>query len=113
MSRAQAHVTAGICGFETTVVAEADADQAVTFHLESGCAKIRAMAERIGRLGPVDALAEIDARKPGTLTSTMRGSLIGCCAGCVVPVGIFKAMQVAAGLALPRDLHITLSAGKA
>jgi hypothetical protein len=29
-----------------------------------------------------------------------------------VPVGIFKAMQVAAGLALPRDIHITISSDR-
>ncbi len=28
---------------------------------------------------------------------------------CVVPVGLFKAMQVAAGLALPKDIHIQLT----
>ncbi|MFN2352102.1 MAG: hypothetical protein ABR497_09170, partial [Kiritimatiellia bacterium] len=35
-------------------------------------------------------------------------NLKGCCAGCAVPVGVFKAMQVAAGLALPKDPTITL-----
>jgi hypothetical protein len=82
----------------------------VTFRIDSTCKKVRALAEAIARLGPVDALAEIDARKTGELTATMRGTLTGCCSGCVVPVGIFKAMQVAAGLALPRDIHITLTA---
>jgi len=35
--------------------------------------------------------------------------LTGCCAGCAVPVGLFKAMQVAAGLALAKDIAITLA----
>ena len=109
MSTAQAHIAAGICGFETTVIAQGDADQAVSFQIASGCAKIRSLAEAVANLGPVDALAEIDARKTGTLTSTMRNALSGCCSGCAVPVGIFKSMQVSAGLALPRDIHIAVS----
>jgi len=32
--------------------------------------------------------------------------LTGCCAGCAAPAGIFKAMQVAAGLALAKDIQI-------
>jgi hypothetical protein len=32
-----------------------------------------------------------------------------CCAGCAVPAGLFKAMQVAAGLALPKDITIRLA----
>ena len=39
----------------------------------------------------------------------VRANLHGCCAGCAVPVGLFKAMQVAAGLALPKDIEIALS----
>jgi len=40
----------------------------------------------------------------------VRETLKGCCAGCAVPAGLFKAMQVAAGLALPQDITIRLSA---
>lgn len=105
-----AKVEAGICGFETTVLAETEDQQVVGFRIESTCAKVRAMAEAIARLGPVDAFAEIDARQTGALTTTMRTSLVGCCSFCAVPVGVFKAMQGAAGLALPRDVHITISA---
>jgi len=41
--------------------------------------------------------------------ATVREHLKGCCAGCAVPVGIFKGMQVAAGLALPKDITIKMS----
>jgi hypothetical protein len=41
--------------------------------------------------------------------NTVRESLKGCCAGCAVPVGIFKSMQAAAGLALPKDITITIT----
>jgi hypothetical protein len=39
----------------------------------------------------------------------VRATLKGCCAGCAVPAGLFKAMQVAAGLALPKDINIRLT----
>jgi len=38
-----------------------------------------------------------------------RECLKGCCAGCAVPVAIFKAMQVAAGLALPKSIRIEIA----
>jgi hypothetical protein len=41
--------------------------------------------------------------------SVVREHLQGCCSGCAVPVGLFKAMQVAAGMALPQDIAISVS----
>jgi hypothetical protein len=41
--------------------------------------------------------------------TAVKETLTGCCAGCAVPVGLFKAMQVAAGLALPKDITIKLT----
>jgi hypothetical protein len=41
--------------------------------------------------------------------TTARASLKGCCAACIVPVGAFKAMQVAAGVALPKDVTLKIS----
>jgi len=38
----------------------------------------------------------------------VRAVLKGCCSGCAVPCGIFKAMQVAAGLALPAPASIEI-----
>ena len=39
-----------------------------------------------------------------------RREMFHCCSGCAVPVGIFKGMQVAAGLALPKDIRIAIAA---
>ena len=38
-------------------------------------------------------------------------NLKGCCAGCAVPSGIFKSMQVAASLALPQSVSMDIKAG--
>lgn len=101
-------IQAGICGFRTSGEARCEDSQHVTFALESDCAKIAELARRLVPQGPLDAYGEIDPRTESVLLATARGVLTGCCAGCAVPIGLFKAMQVAAGLALPKDILISL-----
>ena len=43
------------------------------------------------------------------ILATARDFMKGCCAACAVPVGTFKAMQVAASVALPKDVTLTIS----
>lgn len=105
MGQVRATIQAGICGFVTEVVATCDDDQQVAFEIASPCEKVRSLAEH---LPAVDAYDEVRAGSEGVLLSTARAHLTGCCAGCVVPAGLFKAMQVAAGLALPHAIGIEL-----
>ncbi len=106
--KATAHIEAGICGFRTTVQAASEDDQHVTFAVETDCEKIWRLGARLQTLGPLDAFEEINPANDSRLLATVRATLSGCCAGCAVPVGLFKAMQVAAGLALPKDIHLAL-----
>lgn len=106
---ARAEIQAGICGFRTTGRARCEDAQHVSFDVETDCDKIRQFSARLAALGPLDALQEINPLNGSRLLETARASLPGCCAGCAVPVGLFKAMQVAAGLALPREIHIALT----
>jgi len=103
-------VDAGICGFHTNIHAVSDDTQNVEFKIASGCEKIREFAEALVAKGAVDGYAEIGSGAEGVVLTTARESLKGCCAGCAVPVGVFKAMQVAAGLALPKDVILNVSA---
>jgi hypothetical protein len=103
MSAVESTIHAGVCGFVTRVRATADADAMVTFAIDSPCANIQGLAVR---LPAVDAYSEIGAGFEGQVLRTARTALKGCCSGCVVPNGIFKSMQVAAGLALPRDISM-------
>ena len=103
-------VDAGICGFQTRIHAESDDSQNVPFKIASGCEKARAFGEALVAKGPVDGYAEIGAGTDGVVLTTARASLNGCCAACAVPVGAFKAMQVAAGVALPKDVTLKISA---
>ncbi len=110
--KAKSEIAAGICGFHTTVRATSEDDQHVAFDLETDCEKIRLLADCLEDKGPLDAYQEINPASQGLLMQSVRETLTGCCAGCAVPVGLFKAMQVAAGLALPRDIHITITQEK-
>ena len=105
MSTAKGTINAGVCGFVTEVTATCEDSQNVSFAVESTCEKIGTLGET---LPTVDAYAEIGAGFDGQLLSTARSVLGGCCAGCVVPSGIFKTMQVAAKLALPAPIGIQL-----
>lgn len=105
MSIAKATINAGVCGFVTEVTATCEDSQNVSFTVESPCEKIQALG---AALPTVDAFAEIGAGFDGQILSTVRTHLRGCCAGCVVPAGVFKAMQVAAQLALPAPARVEL-----
>jgi hypothetical protein len=105
MSIANATINAGVCGFVTNVTATCEDGQNVSFTVESPCEKIQALG---AALPTVDAYAEIGAGFDGQVLSTVRTHLGGCCAGCIVPAGVFKAMQVAARLALPAPAGIEL-----
>ena len=75
-------VDAGICGFQTRIHAESDDTQNVTFKITSGCEKARTFGEALTAKGPVDGYAEIGAGADGTVLSTARETLKGCCAAC-------------------------------
>lgn len=101
-------IDAGICGFQTVAQAAGADDRNVIFEVRSDCEKIDQLGKLLQENGPIDAYREIDPRGESVLLRLVRSTLTGCCAGCVVPVGLFKAMQVAAGLALPKDIAIRL-----
>jgi hypothetical protein len=102
-------VDAGVCGFQTRIHADSDDTQNVTFKVTSGCEKAQKFGEALVAQGPVDGYAEIGAGADGVVLTTARESLEGCCAACAVPVGAFKAMQEAAGVALPKDVTLKVT----
>jgi hypothetical protein len=92
-------INAGICGFVTEVTATSEDQQHVCLQIESTCGNIKTLAASLPEL---DAYAELGAGFDGELWTAIRAGLRGCCSGCVVPSGLFKAMQIAAGVALPK-----------
>jgi hypothetical protein len=106
---ARAEIQGSDCGFRTQVTASAEDSRHVHFVVSTDCEKVAALATGLTEHGPFDAFDEIDPRTEGSLMSVVRQHLQGCCSGCAVPVGLFKAMQVAAGVALPQDISIAVS----
>lgn len=106
---AHAEIEPGVCGLQASVFATSADDRTVTFKIETCCEKVAGFADALKNLGPVDAYQEINPTGTSVVLQTAHSVLKGCCAACVVPVGLFKCMQVAAGLALPKDIQIHLS----
>lgn len=104
-------IDAGVCGFKTSARASSEDSQHVVFEVDSDCESIRRLATAVKDREPIDAYQEISPGAEGVLMQAVRTTLKGCCAGCVVPAGLFKAMQIAAGLALPKDISIRLTKG--
>ncbi|NLG27848.1 MAG: hypothetical protein GX557_08040 [Chloroflexi bacterium] len=98
-------VKPGICGFEARIVAQSNEDFEVTLSITSECAHIRQLAEQLTCLSPFK-----EVRAPMPATSVYQAA--GACklhAACPVPCGVLKAMEVAAGLALPAEVSIQIS----
>ena len=104
---AKAEIYPGNCGYHTVVQAEKNGDGNVHLVITSECNAIRKMAVE---LTEVDPMQHLSARRqvPPALQIGMKYCTH---AACPVPVGIIKAVEVAAGLNLPVDVSIKLSKG--
>jgi|YNPNPStandDraft_1061719.scaffolds.fasta_scaffold58444_2 hypothetical protein len=105
---AQVEVLAGVCGFRTRIIARADEAYTVTLQIESDCAHIRKLAEQLTELAALEELMR-------PIHQTTVYQLAGNCrthAACPVPSAILKAVEVAAGMALPADVQITIRPGE-
>ncbi len=99
MSTAEIH--SGICGFNTKVEAKSDGEL-VHLTITSDCQAIQRLAKELTEVEPYH---EISARRSTPLILE-KGMKLCTHAACPVPVGIIKAVEVAAGLALPADVTI-------
>lgn len=103
---AQLDVKSGVCGFQTRIQATADDNYDVQLQISSDCALIGKLAQVLTQ---VSAFHEVGS--PISETDTYQAaSHCKLHAACPVPCGILKAVEVAAGLALPVDVQITVRA---
>ncbi len=101
---AKAEIFAGVCGFSTKVEAQKN-DNGVHLEITSECAAIQKLAQELSEVEPFQ---EISTRR-GMPRSLEMGHKYCTHAACPVPVGIIKAVEIAAGLALPKDVEIKLT----
>lgn len=98
---AKATIIAGACGYTTEVDAVMNG-RSCKLAIRSECKAILKLAEELTEVEP---FKEISSRR--ALPRTLEAGIRHCThAACPVPVGIIKAVEVAAGLNLPVDAAI-------
>jgi len=100
-------VEPGACGLRTTVRVERDpGGDGKTYRLtvETACEHVRRLAEALPTLGRMDALVPIRDNPVYAAAGTRLKH-----AACPVPSAILKALEVAAGLNVPKDATITFT----
>jgi len=104
-TKATVQVDAGVCGHQATINAEKTEGYSVRVGIESDCPHVQKIAPEPLE---VDALRQIGLRGglPPLLESAYAHSAH---AACPVPSALIKAVEVAAGLALPSDVSMKVS----
>jgi Family of unknown function (DUF6951) len=100
----KAEINSGVCGHVTKVEASMDG-KACKLAITSDCKAIEQLALELPQVNP---LQEISSKR--AVPQTLQMGLKHCFhAACPVPVGIIKAVEVEAKLALPKDAVIKVS----
>lgn len=100
---AKATVEAGICGLVTTIRVEEKDGMAYSLLVESDCPAYQNLAET---LPEVTMMACFDKIGEGAVYDACRKACLH--AACPVPSAIIKTIEVAANMALPKDVKMTL-----
>lgn len=104
---ARAEIFAGKCGFTTIVEATQTDNEQVRVTLSSACKGCQKLGAALSEM-EIDPLREISHRGEGSLILELAPRYLTHPA-CPVPAGIVKAVEIAAGLALPADASIRLT----
>jgi len=102
---AKATIYGGVCGFTTEVSAEKSGRSNILLEIASDCPAFKNLGESLKEVdGMTCAFSKVGE---GPIYEACR---IHCKHGaCAVPMGITKAVEIAAGLALPKDVTIVLT----
>lgn len=97
-------VDPGICSFPIIIKAQSDDMQHVKLHIATGCASIQQAATE---LTEVDAFKELFVKLDQSTVYQILSKYVPH-PSCPVYTGVLKAIEVAAGLALPKNASITI-----
>jgi len=108
---AKIKVDAGICGFKTVISANSEDNMNVDLKVVSPCDIIKELAALYKEQTPINAYQELSPQNESVILKLSRSVLMtkGACEACVVPAAVCKAMYIAAGLALPKDVSMEVS----
>lgn len=102
-------IQSGICGFTTTVTAEGKPGYKAVFQMESQCANWQKVNAALGNQ-EINVMGELFKNKAtGEVNSQILDLALKTIphVSCPVISGLLKALEVSAGLALPKDASIT------
>ena len=105
MGKATVRVAAGICGFDSEIIAVSEDGQNVNVALTTQCPSLAPMAEKLTEL---DAFAACFGKLCDSQVYAIANDYCAHSA-CPVPSGIIKAIEVACGLALPKDVLMNIT----
>jgi Family of unknown function (DUF6951) len=103
---AVAEIIGGICGLKTVVRATCTDGMTVLLDVSSDCQRISAMA---GEMTSLDAVEEALRKPLNETVPVLLAAKHKLHSSCLVPAGMLKAVEVAAGLALPCLCQVELS----
>jgi hypothetical protein len=109
MGSVRARVNAGVCGLGSVVEASSQDGMSVTVCVESDCPRVLACAEELAGRSALDAFEELLRRPLVETTPALLAARHGLHTACPVPIAVLKAIEAAAGLALPCDCSIEVS----
>ncbi len=101
----RAVVNPGICGFSVTIIAEKREGKEIHLSLDTECEMVKKMAEDIASLNMMSALIGF-ANNPVYKSAARHLKHTAC----PVPSAILKAVEVEAGLCIPKDVNISFVA---
>jgi hypothetical protein len=96
-----AEIFSGICGFSTTVKASMDG-RMCRLDIVSDCKSVQSLARELTQVNPIHEISN----RPSLPQTIQMGAKHCPHAACPVPVGIIKAIEVEAKLAVPADVTI-------
>jgi hypothetical protein len=99
-----ANVTAepGICGFPCTIKAQKSDNRTVTVEINgSECKQIRRLSTCLTEMSLKELFMPL-TRNPAYIAAEKAG----CHPSCAIPAAVLKAVEVALGMALPREVRI-------
>ncbi|WP_319560529.1 DUF6951 family protein [Marispirochaeta sp.] len=97
-------VDPGICGLRTTIQASSEDGRLVKITIDSQCPSIRALGESLGELDAFQVCFTGFQDSPVYQAAAEHFKH----AACPVPAAIIKAVEAAAGLALPKNTIFTI-----
>ena len=98
----------GICGFPCTIEATRVEKRKVLVTIrDPECEHVQRLSESFNEIGLRDLFAPI-SRNPVFISAERAG----CHPSCPIPIAIMKAVEVAMGMALPRDVFIRFNDGE-